>query len=224
MKVSLYTARSFANMLTDFPNSFRLTNRFTISPLKISPDLKMSLHNPVKYLTSFLSNCGIHILLHYSLSISMQLYFIKYLINQLISFISRSIGWHASSWTIMDAKINAFLSSQNYKFAIAVKRGFIKILWTKIWVVSVNHLFYYSRFSDVTIITALLRHSAYVTVDGKVIKNGTTKWNRSLELKQWEYMRIIAFQFLQAGCSSWRPTNQWRNYNFGPPANIRYSR
>jgi len=31
-------------------------------------------------------------------------------------------------------------------------------------------LFYYCRFSDVTIITALLRHSAYVIVEGKVVK------------------------------------------------------
>ena len=34
-----------------------------------------------------------------------------------------------------------------------------------------RYLFYYSRFSDVTVITsALLCHSAYVIVDGKVIK------------------------------------------------------
>ena len=40
----------------------------------------------------------------------------------------------------------------------------------EISVISVIYLFYNSRFSDVTIITALLRHSAYVNVDGKVIK------------------------------------------------------
>jgi len=35
--------------------------------------------------------------------------------------------------------------------------------------ISVIYLFYNSQFSDVTIITVLLSHSAYV-VDGKVIK------------------------------------------------------
>ena len=40
----------------------------------------------------------------------------------------------------------------------------------EISVIKVTCLFYYSRFSDVTIITALLHHSAYVIVDGKVIK------------------------------------------------------
>ena len=38
-----------------------------------------------------------------------------------IIFLHLHIGWHASSWTIFNTKINAFLSSQNYKFAIAIK-------------------------------------------------------------------------------------------------------
>jgi len=80
------------------------------------------------------------------------------------------IGWHTSSWTISDAKINVFLSSQNYKFSVAGKRvllnfGLQNFEWYLIY------LFYYSWFSDVTItITALLHHSAYGLVDGKVIK------------------------------------------------------
>jgi len=40
----------------------------------------------------------------------------------------------------------------------------------KISVIPVTYLFYNSQFSDVTTITALLNHSAYVIVDGKVIK------------------------------------------------------
>ena len=40
---------------------------------------------------------------------------------------------------------------------------------SKISVISVIYLFYNSRFSDVTIITALLHHSAYVIADCKVI-------------------------------------------------------
>jgi len=40
----------------------------------------------------------------------------------------------------------------------------------KFWAVSITNLFYYSRFSDVTIIAALLCHSACIIVDGKVIK------------------------------------------------------
>ena len=39
----------------------------------------------------------------------------------------------------------------------------------EILVISVIYLFYNSRLSDITIITAL-RHSAYVIVDGKVMK------------------------------------------------------
>ena len=46
-----------------------------------------------------------------------------------------NIGWHASLWTILDAKINAFLSSQNYRFAV-VGKGFIEILCMKCWAVS----------------------------------------------------------------------------------------
>jgi len=37
-------------------------------------------------------------------------------------------------------------------------------------VISVTYVFYNGRFSSITIITALLCHSAYVIVDGKIIE------------------------------------------------------
>ena len=43
-----------------------------------------------------------------------------------------SIGWHAHSERLWMQK-NAFLSSQNYKFAITGRKGFIKILQTKFY-------------------------------------------------------------------------------------------
>jgi len=60
----------------------------------------------------------------------------------------------------LNAKINAFLSSKNYKFAIAVK-----VILLKFGVLN--------SFSDVTIITALLGHGVYVIVDGN--QNGMIK-------------------------------------------------
>jgi len=46
------------------------------------------------------------------------------------------IEWHASLWTILDAKINAFLSSQNYKFAITGKGVLLKLCSMKVQLVS----------------------------------------------------------------------------------------
>jgi len=50
---------------------------------------------------------------------------------------------------------------------------FIEILYTKFQ----QYLLciYFIWFSDI-IITALLCHSVYVIIDGKVIKNGMSKW------------------------------------------------
>jgi len=66
----------------------------------------------------------------------------------------------------LNAKINAFLSSQNYKFAITAKGFYRNSVYKK----SVTYLFYNGQFSDISIITDLLRHTAYIITDGKVIK------------------------------------------------------
>ena len=43
------------------------------------------------------------------------------------------VGWHTSSWTILSAKINDFLLSKNYKFAIIIKG----VCWNAVFEISV---------------------------------------------------------------------------------------
>jgi len=119
-----------------------------------------------------------------------------------------AIGLYASSWIILNAKINAFLSSQNYKFAIAVNGILLKFC---AWNYSNIH-YLYSQFSDITIITALMHHSAYVITDDKVIK---MEWLNECQLRAQavrmfeEYYRysVIAKKL---GCSKgWVRLSKW---------------
>ena len=55
---------------------------------------------------------------------------------------------------------------KNYKFAITIKGFYRNSVYKKICYL----LFYNGQFSDITIITDLLRHTAYIIADGKVIK------------------------------------------------------
>jgi len=70
-----------------------------------------------------------------------------------------SIGWHASSWTILDAKVNDFLSSQNSKFAVIMKGLFFEIPSAKFqWYL----LFVY--FITVDLVTSPQLQHYYITV------------------------------------------------------------
>ena len=76
---------------------------------------------------------------------------------------NQHIGWHASSWTILNAKINASISSQN-------SGSLLKCLCTQFQQCRLFNYFVTVDLVTSPKITALLHHSVYITVHGKVIK------------------------------------------------------
>jgi len=71
-------------------------------------------------------------------------------------------------WTILNAKLNAVISSQNYKFDIAVCRILLKFCVQNFS--NVHYLFSNSQFGDNTQNCSLLHHSVFVIITGTVIK------------------------------------------------------